>query len=264
MKVKAPKGIVMWKGKSRLGGGEVVVIATGTRRKSSNRKTGGMVQVYILFAGARPVDAIYGGADRAICGDCPHRAQYGPGGEYLAAGSCYVNVGQGPTSVYDAWKRGAYEEYDAGRHDAFLAGRMVRFGTYGDPAAAPVAVWRKLAKLASKRTGYTHQWRRAPWLRKLVMASVDTDGDAEEARRAGWRTFRVKAAASLAMPGEIVCPASEEAGKVRTCETCGACGGAKSGRAPSVVIDVHGLGWKVQRFAQTQERLTRRVALAMA
>lgn len=251
-------GIVLWEGQSKLGGGRIAVIATGLKRKSDNRKTGGVIQVYILCADISPQEAIYAGKDSAVCGGCPHRAVYGEDGAYERAGSCYVNIGQGPTVVWRTYKRGAYPQYDSALHDDMLAGRVIRFGSYGDPAAAPVSVWRSLAKLARKRMGYTHQWRRrsAAGLKRLVMASVDTSDEQETAVKAGWRTFRVKTREANKVPGEVVCPAAIEAGQIKTCDTCGACSGAKSGLAPSIVINAHGFDWKIKRFEETTRRLT--------
>lgn len=222
---------VIWEGASRIDGAPIVVIATGMDARSANPKTGAMVQTYIIRADVAPVDAIRTGQDASICGDCVHR------GEGFSDRTCYVNVGQGPRSVYAAYKRGSYwrmRPIDAG------AGRMVRLGTYGDPAAVPAVVWRALLRRCIGHTGYTHQWRRAPDLRRLVMASVDSPEEAREAHAMGWRTFRVTRTSTEAPVGrEIVCPASEEAGKKLTCSQCGACDGA-SGRRGSIRIKAHG------------------------
>jgi len=162
--------------------------------------------------------------------------------------------------------RGGYPVYDPAAHEHLLRGRLIRFGTWGDPAAAPVAVWEMLASLALGRTGYSHQWRRvsADWAR-FLMASVDTPEDMAEAHAAGWRTFRTRKATEPVLPCEIVCPASAEAGKRRTCATCKACSGATaSAAARSVVIMAHGLDWKVKRYEETRARMAgRRIALAM-
>ena len=55
--------------------GNRVVIATGLTKKSSNAKTGGMIQIYILHRHESPVDAVKSGADYANCGDCKHRSR---------------------------------------------------------------------------------------------------------------------------------------------------------------------------------------------
>jgi hypothetical protein len=169
--------------------------------------------------------------------------------------------------VFEKYSRGGYPTYHPAAHEHLLRDRLIRFGTWGDPAAAPVELWTMLAGLARGRTGYSHQWRRAdPGLRPLVMASVDTPEDMAEAHAVGWRTFRVRRASEPVLPSEIICPASAEAGKRRTCETCKACSGATSSSAArSVVIVVHGLRWKTERFEETRARIEagRRVALSL-
>ncbi len=105
----------------------------------------------------------------------------------------------------------------------------------------------------AKRTGYTHQWitAAAQPLRSLVMASVDSPVQRDIAKLLGWRTFRTKHASAPVLPGEIVCPASEEAGKRTTCARCGLCDGSRTVLNPDrsrarednrkdIVINVHG------------------------
>jgi hypothetical protein len=231
-------GLILWEGRSLIDGAPLVCIAVGLASKSTNRKTGGMLQTYILRADVSPVEAVKTGADASICGECPHRGNGDGSGR-----TCYVNVGQGPGSVWRTYRAGKYPRaenraaiFEAGR------GRMVRLGTYGDPAAVPVHVWQALTHGATGWTGYTHQWREsigAP-LRGLCMASADSEQDAADAHAAGWRTFRVALPnAPERLAGEAICPASEEAGKKLTCATCGACNGA-NGRRGSIVIQAHG------------------------
>lgn len=243
-----PNGAIVWRGASLIDGAPLVVIATGLESDSTNRKTGGMVQTYILRSDIEPTEAVRTGADASICGACPHRGQPLEPGQVSGphkARTCYVNVGQGPLGVYRAFKRGAYRDLTAPESDdtlpALCAGKLVRLGTYGDPAAVPTVLWHFLTVRAAGRTGYTHQWRTCDQrLRQLCMASADSVADAVDAHAAGWRTFRV------AMPcdaprvqGEAVCPASAEAGKKLTCAQCLACNGA-SGRRGSIVIQAHG------------------------
>ena len=56
-----------------------VIIATGFASPSDNRKTGDMVQIWILVKSVDPVEAIKSGLDRLICGSCVHRGD-GSGG----------------------------------------------------------------------------------------------------------------------------------------------------------------------------------------
>src|SRR5690242_20203969 len=89
-----PNGLIVYRGPSLLNGRRIVVVVTGFARSTRNGKTGRMLQSYILADRIDPMTAKMKGADRTVCGDCPHRA-----------GSCYVNVVQGPLAVWRAVKR---------------------------------------------------------------------------------------------------------------------------------------------------------------
>jgi len=238
-------GFELWRGPARYSREEIILVATGYGRPSTNEKTGAMVQTYILVAGIDPVEAVKTGADGSICGAGEHACSFRPAIAGPAdSAACYVNKGHGPLTVWRAWTRGRYPIVDpaaAGARAADL-GRPIRIGTYGDPAMVPVDVWRRLLQGAGstgRHTGYTHQWRRAPFLRALCMASVDSPAERNEARAAGWRTFRVGDDIGA---GEISCPASIEAGKRTTCEHCRLCNGSRGpsdGRA-DIAIRPHG------------------------
>ena len=228
---KKPSGYIIHRGASLLNGAPIVVVAITT---SSNVKTGNMVQTYILADNSKsPVQSARDLDDAAICGDCPHRRGMG--------GSCYVNLGQGARAVLDGVNRGIYPVAGADLAQ-LIAQRMVRLGTYGDPAAVPASVWENLLTTAAGSTGYTHQWRNALGLavRGFCMASADTEADRDLARSMGFRTFRVRTSDAPVMPGEFICPASAEAGKTKTCADCGACAGGTASRKADPVIVVHG------------------------
>lgn len=228
-------GYVIYDGPSMIDGQRIVAIVTGLTG-SRNTKTGKMVQTYIIRPDMHPLDAVRTGADVSICGSCIHR------GDGTGAGrSCYVTLVHGPRVVYDALTRGVYPAATPVDVAEIVAGRMVRLGTYGDPAAVPLAVWQALVAKAAGWTGYTHQWRTIDraWS-KLVMASADGADDAFDAWVRGYRTFRVGAEP---MKGkEINCPASEEAGKRTQCVDCGLCMGATSRSPVSIQIAPHGTG----------------------
>lgn len=238
-------GRVIWEGESLLDGAPIVVIAIGFGSGSKNRKTGNMIQTYILRRDVSPVDAVQSGADFSICGNCVHRGTVEPVSRRSKrkrnkGRTCYVNLGQGPLAVFRAYSRGVYPLWDG----YGVNGRMVRLGTYGDPAAVPVWVWENLLRDADGHTGYTHQWRdpRFAALRKYCMASADSTLDALAAQAKGWRTFRVglpsHAAAERGV--EALCPASAEAGKKLSCAQCRACDGTASSRRGSIYIPAHG------------------------
>ena len=228
-------GMIVWQGISRLDNvTPIVVLATfgNGKKASANVKTGSMVQVFILRADVAPHDALRQGLDTAICGVCPHRGKASGG-----TGACYVTVWQGPRATWQSWKNGNAKPFDI---NAFR-GRKVRFGAYGDPAAVPVTVWHELAGAAAAVTGYTHQWRTAPAeFAQWCMASTDSVEERRQARAIGYRTFHVRAIGTAKGHGEIVCPASTEAGKRVQCADCLQCGGHSAGRRADITITAHG------------------------
>lgn len=242
--MKKPSGFILYRGKSLLDGQPIVVVAI---TKSSNVKTGDMVQTYILVDNGRsPVDNARDLLDVSICGDCIHRRGLG--------GDCYVNLGQGARAVAEGITRGIYPE-DIESAQAYARGRMVRLGTYGDPAAVPLSIWESLLEFAKGSTGYTHQWKKPQGqaVMSVCMASADNEVQRQEAKSLGYRTFRVRLEEEPKLPGEFVCPASKEAGKRLTCDDCGACSGGIDTRKADPVIVVHGS--LASRFQVVQARL---------
>lgn len=222
------RGITFYRGPSVLNGEEIVAIAT---TQSNNRKTGDMIQTWILRTDRSPVTAILDGSDASICGDCIHRGK----GTKAEPRTCYVNVGQAPLAVFRAWKRGSYRS--GSFREVAALGRPIRLGAYGDPVAVPWQAWDGL-HLAPLWTGYTHQWRRleaAPF-KNILMASCDSPREALDAAVEGWRTFLVRAVDTPVRNGMIQCPSERGA----QCGTCGLCNGNESWKAPSITIEAHG------------------------
>ena len=232
-------GIVLYRGPSMLDGAPIVVIATGIKGRSNNAKTGDMVQTWILREDVSPVDAINSGADASICGDCPHRGE--TDGAKVRGRSCYVLVFQAPQNVWKTYKRGGYIDAVTALEDVGRD-RVVRLGSYGDPAAVPAYVWSALTRYSKSHTGYTHQWRRAPELAALCMASADSSADRAAARMLGFRVFRVRTEHEPVEEREVICPASAEAGAKTNCATCRACGGTSAKARADIVIMAHGNG----------------------
>jgi hypothetical protein len=129
------KSGIIYHGPSLYDGAPIVVIGTFTK---SNSKTGGVVQTYILRDDIDPRDASKGGQDVSICGSCPHRGEVNddPARKIAKGRTCYVNLGQGVLITWLALQRGVYPDaQDVASRAAIGAGRVVRVGTYGDPAA---------------------------------------------------------------------------------------------------------------------------------
>ena len=229
---RAPRtGFVFYRGPSMIDGKPIVGIVT---LKSSNVKTGNVLQTWVVRSHIDPLRASKQGDDVSICGDCPMRHHTG--------GACYVNIGQAPGGVYKAYKRGRYPALDLRltAHRKAIAGRVLRAGSYGDPAAIPMSAWNRLRRRTTRAVGYTHQWRHINvhaygWL----MASCDSVQDAQDARAAGWRYFRAQAGPNDAEPesgSEIYCPAERGV----TCEQCKLCGGNDARGKRDIVIKLHG------------------------
>jgi hypothetical protein len=232
--MRKPRGVIIDRGLSPIDGAPYVAIAT---LHSENAKTGDMVQVFILRPDVAPLDAIASGADRTICGDCPHRRRWSPElSRYVR--SCYVDVGKSVGAVWRAFARGSYPEYDPALHARYFRGRRIRWGAYGDPAILTESVVRELTAISDGHTGYTHQWRHdwAQWCRGLFQASCDSFADYLAASDTGWRTFAVVPQGDTPYSGKL-CPATAADSQAQ-CLTCRLCDGAKT----DVFVEAHGVG----------------------
>jgi hypothetical protein len=246
-------GIILYQGPSMIDGAPIVAIATRFEtRKSNNVKTGDMVQTFIIRSDVHPLDAIKRGLDSSVCGDCLARP--------ANAGFCYVQVGKSVASVYGAFLRGRYAapgvDYDPAILADLFAGSIFRLGAYGDPGAAPFAIWEHATRLVKARNGYTHQWRRFPEFKAVCMASCDDESDHAEAKAQGWRTFRVRLAYEPLARREIACPASAESGHKTTCSACQACGGLQAKAKADIAIIAHGPTARRFELFRNGERVT--------
>lgn len=240
---KQPNGYILYRGPSAIDGKPIVVIATGFAKQSANGKTGDMIQTWIIREDIAPHLAVKSGDDESICGNCQHRparrAEIEVSGQAFV--SCYVKTFQAPLSVFNGYKRGIYPIASHAEIAELCAKRMVRLGSYGDPYAAPIALWQAMTSKALGWTGYTHQWRKAgvDWA-KLVMASADSLDEMIAAHRKGFRTFRVTAKPFENVKGiESICPASKEKNAATDCATCRACMGTSGKARASIQIARH-------------------------
>ena len=204
---------------------DVMVTATGGKRPSANIKTGPMIQVQAAPVSVNPVEAYKTGADVSVCFDCPVKK------------FCYVNKGHAPLAT---WKVAREQTpIDAPTFDKWAGNRSARLGSWGDPAAMPINVLETVLANRS-HTGYSHQWDKPEYqyLAPIVMASVETIEQREQAVSMGWRTFRIIAPGAPLDTGEIVCPNYTSGGAVQ-CADCMLCSGADNAAA-DIVIPVHG------------------------
>jgi len=228
---------IIYEGPSLYDGKPIVVIFQDS---SGNKKTGNMCQTWILRADIDPISASRIGEDKSICGDCPHMGIPNHDKEkgWADNRSCYVNLLFAPNGVFKAYRRGAYEAVQGHAGIASLGrGKVVRIGSYGDPAAVPGYVWDSLLSESKAHTAYTHGKENPDPAR--IMTSADSLNQARQAWTRGERTFRVIRDISERDVSEILCPASKEAGFKSTCAKCKLCGGA-SIRGKSVAIVDHG------------------------
>jgi hypothetical protein len=212
-----------------LTGEPIEIVLTGLELDSKNEKTGAMVQAWILRQDGNPSMDLGDERERAVCGDCPLR---GRGAQRI----CYVTYGVWVISKFrDRLPLVSVEDASCA-----LRGKPVRLGAYGDPAAVPYSVWETLLLGVQQWTGYTHQWRTcAPQFKRLCMASVETERDADEASALGWRTFRIRPESGRLQKNEILC-VNESRGV--QCKDCRLCKGVSSTAGASIVITVHGNG----------------------
>jgi hypothetical protein len=125
----------------------------------------------------------------------------------------------------------------------YVAGRLIRLGSYGDPVAVPLGVWTEVLSWSGGHTGYTHQWHRpdSQDYAGILMASVETKAQRIEANALGWRTYRIIGETERPGKGEITCLAAKERKMRTTCAECLLCdGAARTGNRPDITIRLHG------------------------
>jgi hypothetical protein len=237
-----------WAGPSRIDGAPIVLLVCGLKDDSVNDKTGAMIQTYVLRADMSPMDALKAGADVSICGGCVHRPKKVEFGK-IRGRSCYVNLGQGPRSIWMSWNSGNVEPVTPQEASRRIGGRPVRLGSYGDPAAVPASVWAELLEGVSSWTGYTHQAGSSKFRDILQWCQVSADilGDAQAAKDSGVGSFRVLAEGEQPAPWETLCPSL----KGVQCSDCGACSGFSGA---NIAIPSHGIGAKNFKPSEIRRR----------
>jgi len=245
-------GIILYDGPSKINRDPIIVIATFD---SGNKKTGDMIQTWILPKLVHPVSAVNTGYDECICSNkCNLRGtiiKQKAGKDWALKNvgrSCYVIAGFAPTNVWNKYHRNKYLALNSTTKH-FLDHQYVRIGSFGDPSAVPVKIWQDLLKYSKGWTSYTSNWKSGHYryLKNICQASTNNIKDTILAQKNGWRTFRVS---STGLPekylNEIICPASviNNNRKKIQCINCLLCNGQKR----NVVIKVHGTPSKIATF----------------
>jgi len=249
-------GIIIYKGPSAFNGEEIVVIVTGWRG-SDNPKTGKTLQTWIIVPNQSPLEAHQEGNDKSVCGNCKH----------MYFGSCYVNLIQGPNQVWNTYQAGRYL-YAKPEHLELFRDKVIRLGSYGEPAAVPIGIWDSLASVVKGWLGYTHTWRQKQFqaFKKYCMASCDTEQEARDAMFMGWKPFYVRDDEHDPIPdGFFSCPASKEENHRLTCTECMVCKGGEYRIGQAVpCIAFHGPSWKKAHFRKGMKMFKQKKAYRSA
>jgi hypothetical protein len=243
-----PNGYLVWEGPSPIDGAPIASVVTGLRYPSENPKTGPMAQQLVLRTDVPPDQAVKTGLDKSVCGDCELR-QFSVKSLALEKGlkegekppMCYVTTHRSVLQVFLGIKRGIYPQLSPKNFADVLGGKRLRLGSYGNVSVIPRQITEVLIRAVDAHTLYEHDWGKPAhqWLKQWAMASVSSPSRRDYAKDLGWRTFRVKKPEEPVLRGELVCPASEEAGHKTDCYHCGLCAGL-SVRGRDIVINDHG------------------------
>tara|TARA_Y100001973_G_scaffold105391_1_gene178362 strand:- start:608 stop:1402 length:795 start_codon:yes stop_codon:yes gene_type:complete len=213
-----------------------------TTNAKPNKKTGPMVQIRHQVRGILPHLAVETGQDSAVCGNCPLRPFLAKAKQKETGKKepkCYVQTAQGERQVYLQNRAGNYPHLDElppsqqREIQQIMAHFGVRFGAYGEPVSDMESLER-VSKMTDKWTGYTHQWQanNDKLASDLLMASLDGPDTHEEAKEAGFRTYR-HTDDLTAIDGEIQCLENTRGLPCNQCLLCS--GNAGKGSADIVV-----------------------------
>lgn len=259
-------GYVLWEGQSLSDRQPIACVATGLKR-TRNPKTGKMIQTFLFRQDINPCHAVKSGDDSSICNNCPLR-QYTVKRLAERLGlkhghrppMCYVTTHFSVRNVWYWWGHGSYSLLPRNQYQEIFTGRYWRGGSYGNMSNSPLWIIEEITRWVRGWTLYEHNWRtkRGIFLLPFAMASVQSPQERDEAKALGFRTFRVRRPGEPVLKGEMLCPASEEAGKKSNCQNCGLCCGMAKPKRPDVTIldhgptsqnhtiKVHGKRWSIQ------------------
>ena len=223
----------VWKGASLIDQNPIILLCSGLTIPSTNKKTGWMIQTYILREDIPPHKAVWEGEDISICGNCKLREnRWKKKGEL---NGCYVNVARAPLSIWKSYKKGNIP-YIKPENLPNRYNRPIRKGSYGEPAIVPYSIWEKLQKTTSKvGSSYTHMWNEPNFDKQFLktgMASVDSSEEKIIANKMGARTYRIIDDMKEMHDDEILCPNTTQQ---RQCFECNLCSGNLT-KAKNIVI----------------------------
>lgn len=209
---------------------------------SNNRKTSNMAQIWIMSKKYAPK-----ALRLTVDGDSPDRHSTCEGCILAGSNGCYV-TNQPLASIFKKWQKGGYGVLQDEFVEEFFRGKAVRFGAFGNPSVLPIDLVARIVSVASKHTGYFHNWHlmkpeTAKQYGAFFMASCEPSNRAKAAKL-GLRTFTTYTKGSAEKRAyedgtrEIVCP---NVTSNISCKECGLCDGtSRATWLPSIAIEVHG------------------------
>lgn len=262
-------GYTLWEGYNQHDAAPLALLASGFVNPSENPKTGPMIQVSLMRSDISPHAAVNSGRDESVCNSCelrPYLVREFSKKFGIKSGSkppqCYVKTER---SINQSWKL-----FKAGRYplslcnETLLAGKVVRFGAYGNMSNVPENDLAPCFEVTKSHTCYEHNWgaSHSQWLRRWAMASVSTLEGKIHANDLGWRTFRVIRGEGELASDEVICPAGRitSSGRKVTCYDCGLCGGLSTPAKNIAIID-HGPTSPDRVIKQQAGRNARRFSL---
>lgn len=211
---------------------DVMWTATSTNKKTGNIPTGWVGKSYL--EAKETCDAV----------KCPLRP-WDRQGEI----TCYAWGGTPAMALASMVKSSKPHTLEHALDNRTVSAKVIRIGAIGDPGVLSWGWWYKTRRLAKKNglevIAYTHAWRTRPDLAGMTMASCDTEEEAAEAMKMGFRVAIASRDYSVTDKGilingkkAIVCPEMSKKGSGITCNTCRLCVASKPG--PVIVFPDHG------------------------
>lgn len=237
--------MILWEGKG-FNNKKVACIVTGLDKPTANKKTGNLLQTWFIGTDKPPAEQKKNKV-HSVCNLCP-----------LIARGCYVMTQWSVSAIYNKYKNGGYKKITDLN---IFKGRKVRWGSYGEGILCNYNLFKKINKISSGWTAYTHNHHLKKYqkYKQWMMASVENLQQAKECWKKNWRTFRIVKDIKEKTEFEVICPAQpayfEIAKKKITCEDCMLCCGNASKSPKSIVIVAHGGAAKLQSVTKYLEEM---------